>query len=530
MLFSIVGAVVAFSIFFAPMSPLATKFSSVMPKLETHDQAARRFLAQVEKKHLREQIALEQSHRHKQHPKSSGERYSIVAGFYVNWDKRSYSSFAKHKDSLTCVMPEWLTLTADGLHYENRRNNDTDPSMEKVARDPEHKVAIYLMLDNVKAGGTFDWQRLKNLLAADDETQKQLCDDIVDYLIDRKYDGINVDFEPEYGDLPANQLAEAHRLVYDGLPRFIRNLKSVIAAKGHSLVVSQDLPADNPDFDYDTLGDLNDFVVIMMYDQHSAGGDPGPIASQEWIEQIADKRFANLDSHKVVLGLENRYYDWPVKWNADGSYAAAKPATADDVVTGLDLARDSGAKIEMDDNDLNPYFTYANSKDQQDHLVYMLDAVTAYNHITALKGYDPGGVAVWFLGSEDPSIWRFFAEGKLGDPLKPDDLRQVICDSVAPDGEGDISEIDGDARNGERVLTQDKDGLFDSEEYTQYPSRLREALIRGRQAQRCRADIRRRPTPRMDSPDNGYPWQEPRARHVLRDRSKCRPLAGYRQA
>ena len=474
MLFSIVGAVVAFSIFFVPLSPLATKFDSVMPKLESHDQAARRFLAQIEKKHLREQIAEEQAHRHRQHPRSNDSPNPIVAGFYVNWDERSYSSFAKHKDSLTCVMPEWLTLTADGLHFENRRNNDTDPYMEKAAHDPEHKVAIYLMLDNVKAGGTFDWQRLKNLLSADDDTQKQLCDDIVDYLNDRRYDGINIDFEPEYGDLPSNQLAEAHRLVYDGMPRFIRNLKSVIASKGPKckLVVSQDLPADNPDFDYGTLGDLNDFVVIMMYDQHSTGGDPGPIASQEWIEQIADKRFANLDSSKVVLGLENRYYDWPIKWNSDGTYSAAKAANADEVITGLSLAQNSGAKIEMDDDDLNPYFTYANSKDHQDHLVYMLDAVTAYNQITALQGYKPAGAALWYLGSEDPSIWRFFARGKLGKQLKPDDLRDIVCGSAATEGEGDISEIEGDPEKGERILTQDKDGLFDSEEYKRYPSRF----------------------------------------------------------
>jgi len=473
LLISIVGAVVAFSIFFAPMDPLATRFQ--LPKLETHEQAARRFLAQIEKKHLGQQIAEEQVRRRKQRPRTSGDPYSnaIVAGFYVNWDDRSLQSFAANKDFLTCVMPEWLTLTADGLHYDNRRNNDTDPQMEKLARDPndpQHPVAIYLMLDNVKTGGTFDWPRLKSILSADDDTQKQLAEDIVDYINDRKYDGINIDFEPEYGDIQGKQLAAAHKLVYQGVPRFIRNLKSVIASRGRPLVVSEDLPADNPDFDYTTISELTDFVVLMMYDQHPAGGDPGPIASQQWIEQIAEKAFSRMDSRKVVLGLENRYYDWPVKWNSDDTYTAARPATADDIITGLGLARDSGAKIEMDDDDLNPYFTYANSKDQQDHLVYMLDAVTAYNQITALAGYQPAGAALWFLGSEDPSIWQFFNKDKLGDRLTPDDLKFVDCTATQPDGEGDISQIEGDPRRGKRTLTQDKDGLFDSEEYSQYPS------------------------------------------------------------
>lgn len=269
MIISIVGASVAFSIFFMPLDPLAERL--MLPKLESREQVARRFLAQIEKDRLKRQIAEEQLHRHKFHTRSAvGTPNSIVAGFYVNWDDCSYQSFLAHKDSLTCVMPEWLTLKENGIHYDNRFVNgpdSTDVQMVKAAHNPnspEHRVDIYVMLDNVKQGGSFDWPRLKKLLSADDDTQRRLCEDIVDYLNDNRFDGINIDFEPEYGDLQGKDLAIAHKLVYYGLPRFIRNLKQVIASRGRKLVVSEDVPADNPDFDYKTLSELNDFVVVMM--------------------------------------------------------------------------------------------------------------------------------------------------------------------------------------------------------------------------------------------------------------------------
>ena len=46
--------------------------------------------------------------------------------------------------------------------------------------------------------------------------------------------------------------------------------------------------------DYEKLSDLNDLVVLMLYDQNIA--TPGPIAGQSWIEQRANYLFEKMDS------------------------------------------------------------------------------------------------------------------------------------------------------------------------------------------------------------------------------------------
>lgn len=461
---SLVGAAFSVSIFMLPVTPLAFSFS--LPKLETHEQAARRFLAQIEKDHLKHKIAEEDGGHHKCHLRSPGAAYSIVAGFYVNWDPNSYASFKAHVDHLTCVIPGWMALSPDGKSFSFRKDETTgsdDYRMEQAAR--QHDLKIYVMLDNVNTGKGFDWIRLKKLLTASDEDQLTLCEDLRDYLKDRKYDGINIDFEPNIYALTGTEYEAARKIVRTQTPRFIKNLKSLFAPA--HLAVSQDLMADDPDTDYDKLGDLNDFVVIMMYDQHYVGGEPGPMASQTWIEQIAEKIFAKIDSNKVVLGLENECYDWKIKWNADGTYQAAGQAEAMNIMNGLTRARLSGAKMQMDGNDLNPYFTYADANNQ-DHLVYMLDAITAYNQVIALKGYKPAGAAIWYLGCEDPKLWVYFNVERLGNKVGLWELSQIAAGNI-PEGQGEISEVEGSATIGERKLTKDSDGLIDSETYETYP-------------------------------------------------------------
>lgn len=461
---SLVGAAFSISIFMLPMAPLSFSFS--LPKLETHEQAARRFLAQMEKNHLKHKIADENKSGHKYHKRGPGEPYSIVAGFFENWDENSFRNFKAHANQLTCVIPDWMALTPDGKSFTFRKDESptsNDSFMECIAR--EDKLKIYPMLDNVITGKGFDWLRLKNLLAAPDDDQLSLVEDLRDYLVERKYDGINIDFEPNIGALNGADFDAAKKLIYTQMPRFIKNLKSVF--KPAHLVVSQDLMADDPTINYEALGDLNDFVVVMMYDQHYVGGEPGPIASQEWIEKIAQNIFSKIDSSKVVLGLENECYDWKVKWNDDGTYKANGPAEAMAVMNGVSRARFAGAKIQMDEDELNPYFYYTDSNDQ-DHLAYMLDAITAYNQIRALKGYKPAGAALWYLGCEDPDLWVTFNRDTLGEPVPVKDFTVVVAGSV-PEGHGEISEVEGSATIGERALTADSDGLINTETYTKYP-------------------------------------------------------------
>jgi peptidoglycan-N-acetylglucosamine deacetylase len=326
------------------------------------------------------------------------------------------------------------------------------------------------MLDNVD-NKLFRWERLRALLS-DVPAQKKLAIKLRDYLLAKQYQGINVDFEPAYETWQPQEKEASSRLVRVALPRFMGILKTTFEPA--HLLVTQDLPVSNDalnSYDYDALNDVNDFVIIMLYDQHTPGDDPGPIASQKWVEDVAERVFSKMDSSKVILGLDNRCYDWPVKYDKDAVPRATGMAKATLLGDALRIAGEASAPMEMDPDDLNPYFTYVD-EDNTDHIVYILDAVTAYNEIVALKGYQPRGAALWYLGTEDPSIWHFLDDEKLDKAIKPSVLEKVKYQSQVnneSDSEGEIRQVVSRSKPGERALEEDEDGIVTSEKYIHYP-------------------------------------------------------------
>ncbi len=65
----------------------------------------------------------------------------------------------------------------------------------------------------------------------------------------------------------------------------------------------------------------------MAYDQHYAGGDPGPNAGQDWYEGELAKRFAKLDPGRTILALGAYGYDWTLKKDGMPPPARRPPST-----------------------------------------------------------------------------------------------------------------------------------------------------------------------------------------------------------
>ena len=157
--------------------------------------------------------------------------------------------------------------------------------------------------------------------------------------------GINIDLEPpRYAieTLPPPEKAEAKRLIHDALPHFIALLKKDFVPA--HLMVTEDLPAVSPDLDYKKLSEINDLVVILLYDQNIA--NPGPIAGQDWIEQRANDLFAKMDSSKVILGIANYCYDWAVAYDKSGNLTSHSPPMKPQpqMATVLSWAREAGGR------------------------------------------------------------------------------------------------------------------------------------------------------------------------------------------
>jgi spore germination protein YaaH len=46
-----------------------------------------------------------------------------------------------------------------------------------------------------------------------------------------------------------------------------------------------------------------DQIMVMTYDEHYAGGSPGPVASYPWFEKVINYTLRSYPSSKIVMGI-----------------------------------------------------------------------------------------------------------------------------------------------------------------------------------------------------------------------------------
>lgn len=380
-------------------------------------------------------------------PPSAGP---ISMAFYTPWEPAGIDSFRAHAGNLTHLAPTWLHLASNGQDLDLRdyqfSSNPHNADAVQIAR--EHGVGIVPVLDNSLGG--FDGALGARFLL-NEAAQRRVTSQVVQFLKEHEYQGLNVDFE----DLPAGS-GQAYLA-------FLRRLKASFQPAGLSLSV--DLESSQDELDMGELSDIVDWAVLMAYDQHSDNTGPGPIAAASWTESLLDKTLRNFPSSKVVLGVGNYGYDW-VK-----GQAKAESVSFEEALANAHDNRDEPPSdvLEFDDNSLNFHYSYSDESGNA-HSVWMLDGVSAYNQLTLGKAAGIRGAAVWALGVEDPSLWTFFTRDALSTHVSPENLRSVSFPyEVSFEGRGEIITVAERPTEGLRNIGTDSDsGLIDEATYVKY--------------------------------------------------------------
>jgi len=113
----------------------------------------------------------------------------------------------------------------------------------------------------------------------------------------KPFHGVQIDFESideEDGTAYLNFLAAVKKALPEGK---LFSVAAVARWAGHK----QKNPNDA--FDYPFIGMIADRVVVMAYDEHYRGGDPGPVASLPWCKKIYSHALATIDPGKLVMGI-----------------------------------------------------------------------------------------------------------------------------------------------------------------------------------------------------------------------------------
>ena len=387
----------------------------------------------------------------------------LRAAFYVSWDPTSLASLQQHYHDVDVLIPEVLhSITADGsLHVvtpdgklhpvpaEGKLDIVPDPRLASWIQSAGVELPVFALMNN-SDGTQFQTTQLAPMLA-DPAARHRLTQTTAQYAVAQHHPGIVLDFE---------SIPEASQ---QNFTRFIGELAAALHAVNVKLMVA--LPAADWIYDYKTIGRQSDAVILMNYDQHWQTSPPGPIAAQEWFDQNIENMLKLVPPEKLVLGIANYGYDWPVKTKKN-PHPAAKAVTFEEAMV---TAVESDTQVEYDSDSLNPHFSYEDENNQV-HDLWLLDAVTAYNHLRTAERYGVRGTVLWRLGEEDPSMWPIW------DALKPDDATRKKLEDIPPgydlilEGDGDIWRITATPQSGRRTFQFDSDtNLFTDETFQTYP-------------------------------------------------------------
>ena len=216
---------------------------------------------------------------HTTHHFTANPNEQIRAGFFVNWDIRSWYSLRNHIGAMTMVLPEWFSLAdTSRLALSTSALSNTDSLItanvdaRALAFMRQHKVAIVPILSNYD-GKIFNEPRLRSHLATR-ERRTKLIQATVRMLQQYGFAGVNIDFE---------------NLNQTSTQRLVALFQAELYATLHpmNLLVTQDIAPFDPHTT--EFARHNDYLFLMAYDLHYSTSEPGAIAPIKWIERaLAD--------------------------------------------------------------------------------------------------------------------------------------------------------------------------------------------------------------------------------------------------
>jgi spore germination protein len=307
----------------------------------------------------------------------------------VPFDSASLRSIEMHGGKVNEINPVWLMPADDG-----------SVKIDAAADDPTWRAAMVgarviptIQNDTMGKMGVMMVQTILETPALRDRH----IDDLVTLVVNRGWDGVEIDYE---------WIMTSHRA---HMTDFLSRLGARLDAAGKELVVclhpkTYDTDRNGPGSqDWNAIGRIADRVKIMLYGFHWSTSDPGPLAPLDWIENVAEYASETLPAERTVFALPWYGYDWK---GMDGDRIFFEEARALAMERGIAPARDANGEL---------MFTY------RDHVVYFQDAQSFRMKMDAVTRAfpNPAGFAMWRPGGEDPEKWEIVDQLRIRPEAEP---------------------------------------------------------------------------------------------------------------
>ena len=244
-------------------------------------------------------------------------------------------------------------------------------------------IKVWALVDNFghEFSGDVDVEEILSRTSIREKLITNLINDAETYGID----GINLDFE----SLPAS--AGVHYI------EFIRELSVACREKGLVLSVDNYVPASyNAFYNIKEQGVVADYVILMGYDEHYAGGEAGSVASIGYVRKGIEDALSEIPKERLICGVP--FYSR--LWHQKGEDVTSETVG---IAAAKRWVAQHNVQMEWDDS-CGQYYGSIGTEDSLTELWQEEERSLALK-MEAIKEADIAGVAGWKLGMDSAEIW-----------------------------------------------------------------------------------------------------------------------------
>lgn len=306
---------------------------------------------------------------------SLGEK--VVLGWHqvTNMDaNKKLENVVADADGLNVISPTWFALT------DNEGGYTSLASQEYVDKAHDMGLQVWALVDN------FSSNVQTEVLLSSTTTRRKLINSLMEEVDRYGLDGLNMDFESLKTE------AGVHYV------QFLRELSIPCRERGIILSVDNYVPASYNDFyDREEQGIVADYVIIMGYDEHYAGSEPGSVASMDYVRGGIERTLADVPKEKVINGVPFYTRIWTETDSGVQSEAV-----------GIASAKEWVEENLVDlywQQELGQYYGEVSGPSGVSY-IWMEEEDSLSLKMELIKAYDLAGVACWKLGIEDSVVWE----------------------------------------------------------------------------------------------------------------------------
>ena len=146
------------------------------------------------------------------------------------------------------------------------------------------------------------------------------------------------------------------------------------------------------------LGTIVDYVIIMGYDEHYNGSDPGSVASLPFVRAGVEAALKDVPSEKTINAVPFYTRIWTITPEGEVSSQAVGMDTADQALA------DNAAEANWSTDTSQDYGEYQDA-DGNTCKIWLENEKSIEEKAKLVKEFNLGGIAAWKLGFERSDVW-----------------------------------------------------------------------------------------------------------------------------